>query len=65
MTQVLYHIGPQAFVKGEEQAKVLTDMVERDWLALTSTPQVRQGNKSALKIKIPGGRMNQGVGKRN
>jgi len=65
MTQVLYHIGPQAFVKGEEQAKVLTDMAERDWLALTSTPQVRQGTKSALKIKIPGSRMNQGVGKGN
>ncbi len=65
MTQVLYHIGLQAFVKGEEQAKVLTDMAERDWLAFTSTPQVRQGTKSALKIKIPGGRMNQAVGKGN
>ena len=58
MTQVLYHIGPQAFVKGKEQAKVLTDMAERDWLAFTSILQVHQGTKSALKIKIPGGRMN-------
>jgi len=63
MTQVLYHIGPQAFVKGEGQAKVLTDMAKRDWLALTATPQVRQGTKSALKIKIPGGRTNPAVGK--
>ena len=63
MTQVLYHIGPQAFVKGEGPAKVLTDMAERDWLALTATLRVRQGTKSALKIKIPGGRMNQAVGK--
>ena len=63
MTQVLYHIGLQAFVKGKRQAKVLTDMAKRDWLALTATPQVCQGTKSALKIKIPGGRMNPAVGK--
>ncbi len=44
--------------------QVLTDMAERDWLALTVTPQVRQGTKSTLKIKIPSGRMNQEVGKK-
>ena len=43
------------------QAKVLTDMVERDWLALTAIQQVFQRTKSALKIKIPGGRMSEAV----
>jgi len=34
-------------------------------LPLTATPQVCQGTKSALKTKVPGGRMNQAIGKGN